>query len=136
MVLTNNLLRKSPTSPVVEGPPMFMNTMAVGPLEPVASCVIGGGAKPALPRFADHCDRTRWDGAARLQTRIAIVEDGQRPNRGSRNGVTAERLCTLSVQRLTSEFGVWRSDGLPTASDQMHQRDSDAVISRCQIAIG
>ena len=34
---TNNLLRKSPTSLVVEGPPMFMNTMAVGPLGDVAS---------------------------------------------------------------------------------------------------
>ena len=40
--LTNSLLRKSPTSPVVEGPPMFMNTIAVGPLEPVLSWVTGG----------------------------------------------------------------------------------------------
>jgi len=32
---TNNLLRKSPTSSVVEGPPMFINTIAVGPLEEV-----------------------------------------------------------------------------------------------------
>jgi len=40
--LTNNLLRKSPTSAVVEGPPMFIKTMAVGPLEPVLSWVTGG----------------------------------------------------------------------------------------------
>ena len=35
--LTNSLLRKSPTSSVVEGPPMFMNTIAVGPFDEVAS---------------------------------------------------------------------------------------------------
>ena len=40
--LTNNLLRKSPTSSVVDGPPMFMKTMAVGPWEPEASWVTGG----------------------------------------------------------------------------------------------
>ena len=39
---TNNLLRKSPTSSVVEGPPMFMKTIAVGPFEDVASCITGG----------------------------------------------------------------------------------------------
>ena len=39
---TNNLLRKSPTSSVVEGPPIFMKTIAVGPLEDVAFCVTGG----------------------------------------------------------------------------------------------
>jgi hypothetical protein len=31
--LTNSLLRKSPTSSVVDGPPIFRNTTAVGPLE-------------------------------------------------------------------------------------------------------
>ena len=41
-VYTNNLLRKPPTSSVVEGPPMFMKTMAVGPFEEVASWVTGG----------------------------------------------------------------------------------------------
>jgi hypothetical protein len=34
---TKSLLRKSPTSSVVDGPPIFMNTIAVGPLELVAS---------------------------------------------------------------------------------------------------
>lgn len=34
---TNSLLRKFPTSSVVEGPPMFMKTIAVGPLDEVAS---------------------------------------------------------------------------------------------------
>jgi hypothetical protein len=39
---TKSLLKKSPTSSVVDGPPMFMKTIAVGPLEVVASCVTGG----------------------------------------------------------------------------------------------
>jgi hypothetical protein len=39
---TKSLLRKSPTSSVVDGPPMFMKTIAVGPFELVASCVTGG----------------------------------------------------------------------------------------------
>lgn len=87
-MLTNSLLRKSPTSPVVEGPPMFMKTMAVGPLEPVASCVTGG-AKLAFPLFAVHCDRTRWDGAARLHTRMAIVEERESKLEGEEDKETA-----------------------------------------------
>jgi hypothetical protein len=39
---TKSLLKKSPTSSVVEGPPIFMKTIAVGPFELVASCVTGG----------------------------------------------------------------------------------------------
>ncbi len=39
---TKSLLKKSPTSSVVDGPPMFMNTIAVGPFELVASWVTGG----------------------------------------------------------------------------------------------
>lgn len=39
---TKSLLKKSPTSLVVDGPPIFMNTIAVGPLDPVESCVTGG----------------------------------------------------------------------------------------------
>ncbi len=39
---TKSLLKKSPTSSVVDGPPIFMNTIAVGPFELVASCVTGG----------------------------------------------------------------------------------------------
>jgi hypothetical protein len=85
---TNNLLRKSPTSLVVEGPPIFMNTMAVGPLEPVASCVTGGtGALPTRPAtlafLLFHCGRIEVAGVvsvARLRTRergarIAIAVD-------------------------------------------------------------
>ena len=34
--------RKGPTSAVVRGPPMFMNTMAVGPREDVCDWVTGG----------------------------------------------------------------------------------------------
>lgn len=39
---TNKRLKKSPTSSVVEGPPMFMKTMAVGPFDPAEFCVTGG----------------------------------------------------------------------------------------------
>jgi hypothetical protein len=54
--LTNNLLRKSPTSFVVDGPPMFMKTIAVGPFEPVASCVTGGARVSAAKLFlCCHC---------------------------------------------------------------------------------
>lgn len=34
--------RKGPTSATVEGPPMFMKTMAVGPEREVRSCMTGG----------------------------------------------------------------------------------------------
>lgn len=39
---TNNLLKKFPTAPVVEGPPIFIKTIAVGPLDVAESCVTGG----------------------------------------------------------------------------------------------
>lgn len=39
---TNKRLKKSPTSSVVDGPPIFMKTMAVGPFDPVEFCVTGG----------------------------------------------------------------------------------------------
>jgi hypothetical protein len=39
VALTNSLLRKSPTSSVVEGPPMLRNTIAVGPCDEL--CVTG-----------------------------------------------------------------------------------------------
>ena len=38
---TKRRLRKSPTSSTVDGPPMFRNTMAVGPLEPSEFWVTG-----------------------------------------------------------------------------------------------
>lgn len=47
---TNNMLRKPCTSSVVDGPPMFMKTIAVGPFEPGVICV---GATVALPLL--HC---------------------------------------------------------------------------------
>jgi hypothetical protein len=46
---TNNMERKPWTSSVVEGPPMFINTMAVGPLEPGVV-----GETVALPLL--HCE--------------------------------------------------------------------------------
>lgn len=39
---TKSRLKKSPTSSVVDGPPMFMKTIAVGPLDPAEFCVTGG----------------------------------------------------------------------------------------------
>lgn len=39
---TKSRLRKSWTSSVVDGPPMFMKTIAVGPFEPAEFCVTGG----------------------------------------------------------------------------------------------
>jgi hypothetical protein len=42
MQRTNNLLRKSPTWSVVDGPPMFMKTIAVGPFEPITPRDTGG----------------------------------------------------------------------------------------------
>ena len=42
--LTNSRLRKSPTSPVVDGPPIFMKTTAVGPFEPLVSWSFGEAA--------------------------------------------------------------------------------------------
>jgi hypothetical protein len=47
---TNNLLKKLPTSSVVDGPPIFMKTIAVPFFEPVL-CVTG--ATDALPLL--HC---------------------------------------------------------------------------------
>lgn len=35
---------------MVDGPPMFKKTIAVGPLEPVESCATGGAAAAARPR--------------------------------------------------------------------------------------
>lgn len=39
---TNSRLKKSPTSSVVDGPPIFINTIAVGPFEDVPLWVTGG----------------------------------------------------------------------------------------------
>lgn len=39
---TKSRLKKSPTSSVVDGPPIFIKTIAVGPLDPTEFCVTGG----------------------------------------------------------------------------------------------
>lgn len=54
-MLTKRLLKNDPTSSVVEGPPMFMKTIAVGPFEPAAFCVTGG-TTDAKARF-ESCPR-------------------------------------------------------------------------------
>jgi hypothetical protein len=48
--LTKSLLKKPPTSSSVDGPPMLRKTMAVGPLEPVASWVTGGAGVAGVAR--------------------------------------------------------------------------------------
>ena len=40
--LTNSRLRKVPTSSVVDGPPIFMKTIAVGPWLPAVEDITGG----------------------------------------------------------------------------------------------
>ena len=54
-IRTDSILRKPCTSSVVDGPPMFIKTIAVGPLEPGVAC----GATVALPL---HCELNgaRW----------------------------------------------------------------------------
>lgn len=55
---TNSLLRKLPTWSVDEGPPMFMNTIAVGPLALMLFCVTGG-ATVAMDFEDPHCNDVR-----------------------------------------------------------------------------
>lgn len=88
------MLRKPWTSSVVDGPPMFMKTIAVGPLAPGVTCV---GATVALP--LRHCtlydERTDVAGvmevgrfAARWQDmRSAIVRFATRKKVSSRSEV-------------------------------------------------
>ena len=51
---TNSLLRNSPTWSVVDGPPMFINTIAVGPLALIEFCVTGGTTE-AIPARCAPC---------------------------------------------------------------------------------
>jgi hypothetical protein len=66
--LTNNLLRKSPTSSVDEGPPMFMNTIAVGPCAPTALCVTGGATVAIYDRWSQGCP---------LRQNVALEQDSE-----------------------------------------------------------
>jgi hypothetical protein len=73
---TNKALRKPWTSSVVDGPPMFMNTIAVGPFEPLGTCA---GATVALPLL--HCklydEKTDVAGVSEV-ARFAARETGIR----------------------------------------------------------
>jgi hypothetical protein len=74
---TNNLLRKSPTSSVVAGPPIFIKTIAV-PLFDLGGIWVAAGATLALPLL--HCEA--YDGvkadeagdadAARVHARVKL----------------------------------------------------------------
>lgn len=71
------MLRKPWTSSVVDGPPMFMKTIAVGPFAPVGTCV---GATVALPLL--HCalyeERIDVAGAVEVARFAALEEDNRR----------------------------------------------------------
>lgn len=51
---TNSLLKKSPTWSVEDGPPIFMNTIAVGPFALIEFCVTGGTTE-AMPARCAPC---------------------------------------------------------------------------------
>lgn len=98
---TKSLLRKSPTSSVVDGPPMFMKTMAVGPLEPAALWVTGG-ATDALPLL--HCE------AYGARTEVAEDEVTRWPARakGVRSAIEGKREMNKLAQRIIDEvFEAW-----------------------------
>jgi len=68
MQRTNNLLRKSPTSSVVDGPPMFMKTIAVGPFEPTKPRDTSGTEVVKVRRRATSSNTSEAeDHAARLE---------------------------------------------------------------------
>jgi hypothetical protein len=69
--LTNSLLRKSPTSSVLAGPPIFMNTIAVGPLEFMEFWVTGG----ATVAMFDLCSvfRNVWLGIDRVRRSLEFL---------------------------------------------------------------
>lgn len=76
-VHTNSLLKKSPTSSVVDGPPMFMKTIAVPFLE-LTGIWAADGATLALPLLhGEAYDGRRTDEAgdvavARVHTRVML----------------------------------------------------------------
>jgi hypothetical protein len=69
------MLRKPWTSSVVDGPPMFIKTIAVGPFEPGVTCV---GATVALPLV--HCAlyEAKMDVAGVIVARFAAREQDRR----------------------------------------------------------
>ena len=129
---TNSRLRKSPTSSVVDGPPIFMNTMAVGPFEPIAFCVTGG---TTVAWFLVHCaDHIRGEVAgegteARLQScvmglRRAMVwlgscgggmEEGFRWS--LRKGGTQIRFCSGEWGERRRIQGCWSELGRPNRAN-------------------
>lgn len=98
MIHTKSRLKKSPTSLSVEGPPMLRKTMAVGPLEPVASCVTG------------------WTGVARFLAWLLSCE-----TRGAAALLDSplENCCVVSLNAMLRckdwvvkerKFGAWREE--------------------------
>lgn len=64
MSRTNKRLKKSPTWSVVDGPPMFINTIAVGPLAPTLLCVTGGATVAIFDLWVLHCEIVAVDDRA------------------------------------------------------------------------
>lgn len=78
---------------MVDGPPMFMKTIAVGPLLLVASCVTGG---TTLARPRRDCLKKSDDGlvcvSARWQSREVPVRDMMTRIRSAQRGRSKMRL--------------------------------------------
>jgi hypothetical protein len=70
---------------------MFINTIAVGPLDPVASCVTGG-TTVASPRWLDIHDN-RLAIAGRSPNEVAFVNNRRGVAKGARNAIAGyERI--------------------------------------------
>jgi hypothetical protein len=81
---TNSLPRKSSTSAVVDGPPMFRKTIAVGPFEPAASCVTGGTAV-AIPYLWLPPKARQLRGTGRMAEVAALAHTRREIAKGLRN---------------------------------------------------
>ena len=82
-MLTNRRLRKSPTPSIVDGPPMFMKTMAVGPFEPTfgrdRSEWIEAGRTWLREKYralSEFDRRQKLLGQRRLQAAFEMIEEG------------------------------------------------------------
>ena len=95
---TNNLLRKLPTSSVVDGPPMFMKTIAVPFFEPVL-CVTGATDALLLLHCALYAERAGVAvavGATRLAARVKGVRRAIGECMKEKEGTSVERMYEKS----------------------------------------
>lgn len=100
---TKSRLKKSPTSSVVDGPPIFMKTIAVGPLDPAEFCVTGGVCIVArhLALWVVTLGRSSGDApeAVRNMPLESIVAD-------CRNAIMTMNQCLLIYEGLSIAIGV------------------------------